>query len=185
MRLAFLLIFIAMPIAELALLIKLGGWIGFWPTLGLIIATALVGTFLLRLQGVATLNKVIGEVNSGNAPVGPMVEGVFLIIAGAFLLTPGIITDTIGGFLLIPPFRAALAKRAIRFAVQRGVVHVGVGGMRGRAGDGDAHSAGQPGERPRGKSSEQPGRRPGSAGPVIDGDFERVDEHTIDPNRTR
>jgi len=87
MRLGFLLIFIAVPLLELALLIKLGGWIGIWPTLGLIVLTAVVGTALLRQQGLQTLNKLMSSVQEGEAPLLPMVEGALLLISGAFLLS--------------------------------------------------------------------------------------------------
>ncbi|MEO1694942.1 MAG: FxsA family protein [Pseudomonadota bacterium] len=198
MRLGFLLIFIAVPIAELALLIQLGGWIGLWPTLGLIIATAVIGTFLLRQQGVATLNKVIRSVHAGEAPVGPMVEGVLLIIAGAFLLTPGVLTDAIGAIFLVPPLRATIANRAVRYAIERGMVHVSGARSAGGAAapDGGSRTGPRGGDTAGGASGpHDPGPDPrrgprgrdgsGGTGPVIDGDFERLDETTVDPRNRR
>ncbi|MEO1266419.1 MAG: FxsA family protein [Pseudomonadota bacterium] len=184
MRLGFLLIFIAVPLAELALLIKLGEIIGLWPTLALIVTTAVVGTALLRQQGLRTLNKVTQSVNAGEAPVIPMVEGVLLLIAGAFLLTPGVLTDVVGGLLLLPPLRALLAKRAIAFAVSKGMVHVTTGG--GRPHPGSASGTGrQPGRDDGTASGTDQQDAPSGPGPVIDGDFERLDEKTIDPKRRR
>ena len=198
MRFGLLLMFIAVPLAELALLIKLGGWIGIWPTLGIILLTAVVGTALLRQQGLHTLAKVGQSVNAGKAPVVPVVEGVLLLISGAFLLTPGVITDLVGGLMLIPPLRGRLAEQIVQAALSRGLVHVnlspGMGQQAGpdatgasgpdagnKAGAGQDFTGGRPGHgfRP------APDHGPDGAGDIIDGDFERLDEKTIDPNRRR
>ena len=190
MRLGFLLIFIAVPLIELALLIKLGGWIGIWPTLGLIVLTAIVGTALLRQQGFKTLNKVVETLQAGKAPVVPMVEGALLLIAGAFLLTPGILTDLTGGALLVPAVRERLAAWIVRNAVAQGMVRVRTGtGF--PPGDEATGPGGRPDpRRPQGHRPASGADRPGPAGrtspgPIIEGDFERLDEKTYDPSRKR
>lgn len=199
--------FIAVPLAELALLIKLGGWIGIWPTLAIILLTAVVGTALLRQQGLNTLAKVGQSVNAGKAPVVPVVEGVLLLISGAFLLTPGVITDLVGGLMLIAPLRGHLAEQIVQAALSRGLVHVNLSPGMGRQAGPDAGpdasgapwpetSKSPPGAGPgagRGSTGGRPSRgfgpttdrRPDDAGDIIDGDFERLDEKTIDPNRRR
>jgi UPF0716 protein FxsA len=175
MRILFLLIFLAVPLAEIALLIQLSHWIGTLQTIGLVILTAFVGTYLLRQQGLRTLMKVSGEVQSGKAPVVPVVEGVLLLISGAFLLTPGVITDAIGAALLVPPVREAVARYAVRTALDKGFVHVATSGSMGdrgtrsgpEAGHGDPRSRW---DRPRAASDD-----------IIEGDYERVDEKTMRP----
>ena len=103
-----LVAFIVMPLIEIAVLIQVGGWLGLWPTLGLIILTAIVGTWMLRQQGFAVLARAQDQLQKGAAPLGEVFEGFCLVIAGALLLTPGFVTDAIGGSLLIPPVRAWL-----------------------------------------------------------------------------
>ena len=94
-----LVLFIAMPIIEIAVLIKVGGAIGLLPTLAIIIVTALVGTFLLRQQGLSTLNRARNRLASGQLPAEQMMEGMLLVVGGVLLLTPGFVTDAFGLFL--------------------------------------------------------------------------------------
>ena len=105
------LIFLALigvPIAEIAVFIELGGYIGLWPTLGLIIITALFGTIVLRHQGLRTLRSAQESMARNEVPVKEAMDGVMLLVAGAFLLTPGFLTDTVGALLLCPPVRHGL-----------------------------------------------------------------------------
>ena len=101
---------ISVPIAEIAVFIELGGLIGLWPTLGLIIVTALFGTIVLRHQGMQTLRKAQESLERNEVPVAAAMDGVMLLIAGAVLLTPGFLTDAAGALLLCPPIRAVLRK---------------------------------------------------------------------------
>lgn len=121
------LAFVSVPVAEIMLFIQIGGWAGLWPTVGAIVVTAAAGAALVRRQGLKTLERVRGALAENRAPVTEAVEGVFLLAAGALLLTPGFMTDAAGFALLIPPLRAALALNlARRFA----------GRMTGRPGGG-------------------------------------------------
>jgi len=174
MAIVMLALFIAVPIIEIALLIQLGGWIGFWPTLGLVIATAIAGTVLIRAQGQAALRNAIAASEKGEMPVDPAIDAVALLLAGALLLTPGLVTDGLGFLLLVPPLRRRAAKSMFRAAVRRGNVHVNMGGMHRRPAGGQG--AGAP---PR-----QPNRAPQGAGPVIDGEFERVSPREPSANET-
>ena len=107
-RLLFLL-FLIVPAIEIGLFIQIGGAIGVLPTLSLILATAIVGVALLRWQGMLTLVKVRESLNRKEIPAVEMLEGLMLLISGAFLLTPGFFTDTIGFVILLPAVRRSAA----------------------------------------------------------------------------
>jgi len=97
-----LALFIAIPIIEIFLLLKVGGVIGVLPTIALVILTAVVGVNLLRAQGFQTMARFQQEVSGGQVPAVTMLEGAALLFGGALLLTPGFMTDTIGFLCLIP-----------------------------------------------------------------------------------
>ena len=105
-----LIIFVAVPIIEIALFIQVGDAIGLWPTLATVIITAFIGTQLLRSQGLATLSNLQSSVGAGQNPMDHIAHGAMILIAGVVLLTPGFFTDAIGFALLTPPVRAALIK---------------------------------------------------------------------------
>ena len=106
MALIILAAFIAVPLVEIALFILVGGEIGLWPTLGVVVGTAVVGTILLRFQGLAVARAARTQLAEGTPPVKPMLHGVCLVFAAAFLITPGFFTDAVGFLLLLPPVRA-------------------------------------------------------------------------------
>lgn len=133
----FLILFIAIPLVEIYFLIQIGEVIGAWPTILLVVLTAVIGVGLLRWQGFSTLMRFQSQVASGQVPAMPMFEGLLLVVAGALLLTPGFVTDTIGFILLIPPLRQGL----IRWAIQKGVIRTGPpGGGPGPSGPGSHHT---------------------------------------------
>jgi len=103
-----LLLFILVPIIEIYLLMTVGGFIGVWPTVLLIILTAIIGTHLLRAQGLATLQKMQETLQQGQLPAFALLEGIFILIGGALLLTPGFFTDAVGFICLIPVLRKYL-----------------------------------------------------------------------------
>ncbi len=100
--------FIGVPILEIAVFIEVGGQIGLWPTLGLVVLTALVGTWQLRAQGLATLTRARTHIDRGVLPAHELFDGLCLLVAGALLLTPGFVTDTLGLLLFVAPFRDLL-----------------------------------------------------------------------------
>ena len=100
-----LALFIAIPLVEMYILIKVGGIIGAFPTIFLVVFTAFLGVWLIRIQGFSTLQRIRRTLDSGGIPAIEMMEGVALFIAGALLLTPGFVTDTIGFLCLVPPIR--------------------------------------------------------------------------------
>lgn len=120
----FLLIFVAAPLAELYVLIEVGSQIGALETILLSIFTAVLGGFLVRVQGFAVLFRAQGEMASGGVPAIEMLEGVMLLLTGLTLLLPGFITDAVGFILLIPFVRRAMITR---FLSRRGVMRPGAG----------------------------------------------------------
>ncbi|PCI86317.1 MAG: membrane protein FxsA [Hyphomicrobiales bacterium] len=109
MGLLLLFIFIAVPVIEIGLFIQVGSAIGLLPTLAVVIITAMIGTYLLRQQGLNIVMKVQAEMAQGQMPVQNLIHGAFIVVAGLLLLTPGFFTDFIGFSLFIPQVRLAAA----------------------------------------------------------------------------
>ncbi|HFQ91737.1 MAG TPA: FxsA family protein [Chromatiales bacterium] len=103
-----LILFITVPLLEIYLLIQVGGVIGALPTVFLVVFTAVLGVFLIRRQGLSTMQRVQATIAQGEIPAVEMLEGTFLLISGALLLTPGFFTDTLGFLCLVPPLRRHL-----------------------------------------------------------------------------
>lgn len=122
--------FIGVPIAEIAVFVEVGGRWGLWPTLAAIFATAIVGTFLIRQQGLTVLREVQAELDAGRLPALQIFDGLCLLIAGALLLTPGFLTDGIGFVLLMPPARR-LAAAWVLSRISLRAVHMGGHGSHG------------------------------------------------------
>ncbi len=106
----FLILFITIPLVEIAIIIKIGSIIGAGYTIALVIGTAFLGVSLLRIQGISTLAKVQANISRGQLPATELIEGLILLISGALLLTPGFFTDTIGFLMLVPTLRQRLAE---------------------------------------------------------------------------
>ena len=100
-----LIIFIAVPLIEIGLFIQVGDKIGLWPTLLIVLITAITGTWLVRSQGAQTLVNLQGSFQNMKDPTEPLAHGALILFAGALLLTPGFFTDSVGFLLLFPPFR--------------------------------------------------------------------------------
>jgi UPF0716 protein FxsA len=105
-----LLIFLAIPIIEIALFIQVGGLIGLWPTLGLVLLTAIVGSWLVRSQGLSELARLRSSLSDLRDPTEPLAHGAMILVAGVLLLTPGFFTDLLGISLLLPPVRRAVLR---------------------------------------------------------------------------
>jgi len=108
-----LIAFIAVPVIEIGLFIQVGGLIGLWPTLLIVIMTALAGTYLVRSQGRLALGQLQRSFSDLRDPTEPLVHGAMILFSGVLLLTPGFFTDAVGFALLIPAVRTA-AFNAIR-----------------------------------------------------------------------
>ena len=121
-----ILLFVLMPAIELTLLIELGKLIGTFPTLALIAVTGVVGASLARLQGLSVLRQTQSQLSRGELPADSLADGVMILVAGALLITPGVLTDALGFSLLVPAFRSVIKKLLwARFqkAVQQNRVH--------------------------------------------------------------
>ena len=145
------------------LLIRVGGYIGAWPTIGLVALTAVVGVMVLRVQGLATLTRGMRRLEGGELPAREMAEGLLLAVAGVLLVTPGFVTDALGFLLLTPAPRGMVAQRLL----DRVVV---VGPEDSRPGRSHPYS------RFHGTS-----RSPGEEH-VIEGEFERIDPEDEGPD---
>ncbi|MEZ5674082.1 UPF0716 protein FxsA [Thalassovita litoralis] len=105
-----LIAFVAVPIIEIALFIQVGGLIGMWPTLAIVVLTAILGTSLMRAQGrmaMANLQRSFSELDD---PTEPLAHGAMILISGVLLLTPGFFTDAMGFALLVPGIRTAVFR---------------------------------------------------------------------------
>lgn len=102
--------FLAVPLIEIALFIQIGGLIGLWPTLGIVVLTAVLGTYLVRSQGRLAMQDLRRSFSELDDPSVPLAHGAMILFAGALLLTPGFFTDAVGFALLAPPVRVAVYK---------------------------------------------------------------------------
>ncbi|MFC1497713.1 FxsA family protein [Verrucomicrobiota bacterium] len=103
-----LLAFILMPIIELIALVKVHHLIGFEYTIAIVVLTGVVGAFLAKAQGMVVMAHIRRDLAEGRMPAPRLIDGVMILIAGVLLITPGLITDTIGFMLLLPPVRASI-----------------------------------------------------------------------------
>lgn len=160
-----LLIFIVVPLAELAVLIKVGGAIGILWTFLLILVTAFVGVTLLRAQGLATLMRASERMQQGNMPVKELAEGFLLALAGALLLTPGFLTDAFGFSLLLPGVRSVMAASLLsRFKPQ----------MMQQPGQSPFHGSDPVNDVMNERMTHRPSS-PRQGGDIIDGEYRRED----------
>lgn len=114
MLLPLVLLFVLVPIAELAIIIQVGQEIGVWYTIAILIADSLLGSALMRSQGRATWRRFNEALQTGRVPAAEVLDGGLVIFGGACLLTPGFITDLFGIVLLLPPTRAVLRRLLVR-----------------------------------------------------------------------
>lgn len=158
MPLLILALFIGIPLIEIYLFIQVGGLIGVWPTIALVILTAVIGTAMLRQQGLATLARAQAELQEDRLPMREIFNGFCLLAGGMLLLTPGFLTDALGFALLLPPARAILGRGLWKLLERSRGVHFSVHGT--------GHSQGKGPRGPRGPQA-GPG---GGGGPVLDGE---------------
>jgi UPF0716 protein FxsA len=158
-------IFVALPLIELAVLIKTGQVIGFWATMGIVVGTGLLGAHVLMRQSWTTMRRMQEAVAKGQPPVAPVVDGAFLVVAGALLITPGLISDAIAILLLVPPVRRQVARWLIYALARQAQVRIAIV---------DAEGDGRRGSHPSSTGK----------GPIIEGEFERMrDDAVTGPHR--
>lgn len=108
------LLFIVFPITELFVIVQIGGRIGVLNTIGLLILVALIGSWLIKREGLRVWNRFVQQVNTGQVPTREIADGVCLLIAGALMLAPGFISDAVALLLIFPPSRAVFRGWLIR-----------------------------------------------------------------------
>jgi UPF0716 protein FxsA len=111
------LAFLLVPLIEIGLFIQVGGWIGLWPTLAIVVLTAVAGTMLVRSQGALALARLRNSFETLRDPTEPLAHGAMILFSGALLLTPGFFTDALGFALLVPAVRNAVL-RAVKARVE-------------------------------------------------------------------
>jgi UPF0716 protein FxsA len=158
LALILLLLLVALPLLELAILIKVGSMIGVAATFAIIFGTAICGIVIVRHQGFGVARRGLAAIRSGQPPVESMLDGIMLMFAGGCLIAPGLLTDAIGAVLLIAPLRRVMARFFLRGGYAATVVRV--------------------------RSFKRPRRASSSTGegPTIEGDYERVDERPVKPD---
>lgn len=163
------IIFIGVPLIEIALFVQIGGRIGLAWTIIIVIATAIAGTVMLRAQGLAVLGRAQDTLRAGDVPVESLIDGVFLLIAGILLLTPGFLTDFIGFLFFVPVVRQTLGRYFWSRIAQSGAVS-----FRDLRGGGAAN-----GPRPGNSRTDRPEthrpetHRPPKRGQIIEGEIVR------------
>ncbi|MGD2120884.1 MAG: FxsA family protein [Gemmatimonadota bacterium] len=105
------LLFVGVPLLELFILVQVGQLVGVWPTIGLVVLTGAAGAALARFEGLRTVWKLRSELARGRLPGGALLDGFAVLVGGALLLTPGILTDLVGFSFLLPPTRRILKNR--------------------------------------------------------------------------
>lgn len=148
------LMLIVIPILEIVIFIQLGGLIGLAWTLFGIVATAAIGAVVIRIQGLQVVSETRAAMARNEPPVKQLFDGICLVIAGALLMTPGFLTDTIGFVLLIPPVREWIGFHGWEYLKRRGTVQMSMGASFRS-----------------GPASTGPGGRTGGPGDIIEGDY--------------
>lgn len=163
------LILLALPLLELAVLIKVGQSIGVFGTIGLLILSAGIGFLIVNAQGMAAFRRATESLNQGRTPVEPVIDGAMLMIAGWLFVIPGLLSDAVAVLFLIPPLRRRIAHWLLGRMTAAGTIEV------------TTWSSDQ-GPRDPGRPANRDGRsaRPAST-TVIEGEFERIDEKTARP----
>ena len=186
-------LFIAVPIAELAVIIQVGQAIGVWWTIAILVADSVLGSVLMRSQGRAAWRRFNAALREGRAPAREVADGVLIIFGGALLLTPGFITDIFGLIFLIPPTRALVRAFASRMARRRMALGGAAAWTFGRATRPPRRRAAPGAPPPRGPKPEDPfgweeppgpPRRPGPRPGDIEGTGQEVSgEDELPPGR--
>jgi UPF0716 protein FxsA len=137
-------LFVVLPLVELVLLLQIGQAIDWPATIGLVLVTGLVGSALARWQGTKALREIQTQLASGQLPGKALFDGALILVAGAVLITPGVITDACGFLLLLPPVRSLLGRGLSSWAAKSVNVSVG-GGFPGAGFPGASPEGGFPG----------------------------------------
>ena len=140
MPLVLFALFVLIPILEIGTFIQVGSVVGLPLTLLGILLTAVIGAFLVRQQGFKALNDARENMAQQKSPVEQVIHGVFILIAGLLLLTPGFLTDSIGFLFLIPPLRLSIAHKVWAWIKANGSIDIKTGGISGNPYNTSSHS---------------------------------------------
>jgi UPF0716 protein FxsA len=160
LKFASALVLLAFPLIEIALLIKAGAMYGFWPVALVVLTTAFAGASIIRAHGLAIFSRLASRLDAGGSGFDTMADTFLAVIGGLLLIFPGLICDVLGALLSIPPLRSALVRSGLPRALA-----------------GEATRSDRPHETRR---PDTPERR-GAGGPIIEGDYERVEEAAAGP----
>lgn len=127
MALLVLILILALPFIELAVLIQVSGSIGVWNAVGLLIVVSLVGVWLAKREGLGVINRIRQAQADGEVPSRELADGALIMLAAILLVIPGFVTDVVGILLLLPPIRIAFRTLLLRQMKARAVVVVGTG----------------------------------------------------------
>lgn len=183
MRVALIMLSIALPLIEIGVLIKVGSWLGFWPTLGIVVLTGVLGVAVLMEHGLTAAMRLQRAMLEGEAPLLTVVDSALVVLASILLITPGLVADVLGLVLLVPPLRRLAARGLGRWFL--------VSDVAGTAGPTEFPGTARPSTD---SHSDASGTRPGNghrrhrpdnggAGPVIEGEFTRLGERSVEPER--
>ena len=124
MFLKILLLFIVTPLVEMAILIELGGRFGTWHTIGIVLLTGFIGASLAKVQGLQVYRNLTRSLYNGELPHNHLIEGVLLFVGGALLITPGLLTDTVG-FGLVLPWTRRLVREHVKSQLRKRLIYRG------------------------------------------------------------
>jgi len=171
---------LALPIAEIALLIKAGATFGFWPVFLWIIATAVLGSIVIQRSDLSIFSRIFAHMEAGGSGFEPLLDQLLTVTGGVLLIFPGLLGDAAGALMLVPPVRWVLRRGlASLFTVQ---TYSSTAGAQSRQGwqtqDHDPFSRGA--DRGKSHSPHERGpereRRPRPEPPVIEGEYQRLDD---------
>ena len=122
MFLKLLLLFIVTPLVEMAILIELGRRFGTWHTIGIVLLTGLIGASLAKAQGLQVYRNLMSSLYNGELPHNYLIEGLLLLIGGALLITPGVLTDFVG-FILVLPWTRSLVRERVKSQLRKRLIY--------------------------------------------------------------
>ena len=160
-------VLLLIPLLDVLVLVLVAGWIGTVQTVAVVVLTALIGMLLVRAEGRHTIRRIQRKVARGEAPTDELLDGGLLIAAGAFLLTPGLVTDAVGLLLVLPPTRYVVREAAKRWVVVP-IADAKTGGFV----TGEVYTTGFPGG---GQREGPPGGDPGTSSDAYDLDEDAYD----------
>ncbi len=158
------------PLLDIVLLVAIAGWIGPLFTVALVVLTALIGMLLVRAEGRHTLQKIQGKLAQGEPPTDELIDGGLLLISGAMLLTPGVVTDLVGLVLVVP-----FTRYPVRLATKKWVVTPYVNAKTSGFATGNVYVGGFPGGEGQGQSQPGPGQPGQDSQDTYDVDTESYD----------